>query len=173
MIFILLTTKDVASNAYKPIFKIDKNGDIIFDGEGFFKTERKISNYKADSTTIPAFVLNTPTGTHSDVLEIHSGGSDRKVIGVGMHASGVLGLLNVGSLMMNGLVITFNTIDANSHLKYGTAGSPRTVPNIRTGTAAQTVNAEFIGKGYLDTTNKKAYKAFATGTGVNDWTALN
>ncbi|KMP28124.1 hypothetical protein [Bacillus wiedmannii] len=38
-------------------------GDFIFDSEGFYKTERKLSNYKPSSTTVPAFVFNTPSGS--------------------------------------------------------------------------------------------------------------
>ncbi|MGH0496429.1 hypothetical protein [Bacillus wiedmannii] len=45
------------------------------------------------------------------------------------------------------------------------------MPNVRTGTALPAINAEFVGQEFIDTSNRKVYKAVATG--VNDWVILN
>lgn len=44
---------------------------------------------------------------------------------------------------------------------------------VKTGTAVPTINADFIGQDFIDTTNRKVYKAVAIGTGAMDWVLLN
>jgi hypothetical protein len=161
-----------AEQNYRPVLQITDSYQFIFDGQGFWQESLIFQNNKATST-IPAFIYKTPSASHLDVLQVNSGGSDRKVLSIGLHASGILGVISVGSLMTNGLSIAFDVINTTQHLKYGTAGNPRTVPNVRTGTATPTVNAEFVGQEFIDTTNRKVFKAVATGTGANDWVALN
>lgn len=47
------------------------------------------------------------------------------------------------------------------------------VRGTRTGTAAPTANATFIGETFVDTTNSKAYISKSIGSGASDWMLLN
>lgn len=169
--FIQLGTKNVGTGVYVIELEIDADANIMWGGS---RNESAIlRNDKTNATDVPAFILRTPSGRQDKVLQIQTKATNDEVVSFGVHPSGTTAEMDIGSGMTYGLNIAFSAVNANSHLKYGTAGSPRTVPNVRTAANPPGVNAEFIGQQYIDTANRVVYVATATGTGASDWTQIS
>ena len=157
---------------YYQVLKIDKNGNFSFNNNTALTGAIKFDNNKLASDGEPGFIFRTPSAVHNEVLKLKTGGTDRELFSFGGHASGTLALINVGSLMTQGLAIAFPTITQTQHLKYGTANNPYTVPNVIVKSFAPTsVTPHFIGQMFVNTVDKSVY--MATEVKVGGWTKLS
>lgn len=170
--YIVLGRHKPDGSVYEQIFKLDKDGNLIFNVTGSYVGAINIDNNKSSSDGEPAFIFRTPSGTHSEVVKIVTGASNRELISFGGHASGNLALMNVGSLMTQGLSITFPSINETQHLKYGTANNPYTVPNVMVkGFAPTAITPNFLGQMFINTIDKSVYMATEMISG--GWTKLS
>ena len=157
---------------YYQVLKIDKDGNFIFKNNPALTGAVKFDNNKMATDGEPAFIFRTPSATHNEVLKLKTGGSDRELFSFGGHASGTLALINVGSLMTQGLAITFPAITETQHLKFGTANNPYTVPNVIVKAFAPTsITPHFIGQMFVNTIDKSVY--MATEVVAGGWTKLS
>lgn len=65
-----------------------------------------------------------------------------------------------------------NALEVGSDMVLKAMDGKYNIPCCKTGTTPPDTAPDYVGQEYLDTTNKKAYKAFGT-TGASDWVALN
>ena len=157
---------------YYQVLKIDKNGNFSFNNNTALTGAIKFDNNKLATDGEPAFIFRTPSATHNEVLKLKTGGTDRELFSFGGHVNGTLALINVGSLMTQGLAIAFPAITQTQHLKYGTANNPYTVPNVIVKSFAPTsITPHFIGQMFVNTIDKSVY--MATEVKVGGWTKLS
>lgn len=170
--YIVLGRHKSDGSIYYPILKIDEDANFIFKNNSALTGTVKFDNNKLASDNEAAFTFRTPSSTHTEVIKIKTGESDRDLFSFGGHTSGTLALINVGSLMTNGLSIAFPSISETQHLKYGTANNPYTVPNVIIKAFAPTsITPSFIGQMFVNTIDKSVY--MGTEVVVGGWTKLS
>lgn len=170
--YIVLGRHKDDGSIYYQVLKIDKNGNFIFNNSTELTGAIKFDNNKLPSDGEAGFIFRTPSGTHTEVIKLITGVTDRELLSFGGHGSGTLALMNVGSLMTQGLAIVFNEVNETQHLKFGTANNPYTVPNVMIKSFAPTsIKPNFIGQMFINTIDKSVY--MATEVVAGGWTKLS
>ncbi|PFP30269.1 hypothetical protein COJ96_06035 [Bacillus sp. AFS073361] len=121
-----------------------------------------------NKTVVETFTIPTPVGRSGEILFVLNQGTVNADLNVTdgkniVYDSRVLTAVTIVS-KNNAILVS----DGNSWIVVSGLMDRRPV-NARTGTAAPTVNADYVGQVYVDTTNKISYMAVATGTGATDW----
>lgn len=143
-----------------------RSGSFSPTSLNFSPTENKSTyGYIQAASEYIRFGSNMNQPGETPFIELRSTGNtgDRVNIKKPMTLPPVTSMNGIG----DGVLVNLNGVTT---LKQG--GSTQSISTTKTGTSVPTVNADFIGQFYVDTTAKTPYIAVSTGTGASDWKAI-